>query len=278
MNTYTLNEIQHGIEINFDGMPSAKTREALKANGYRWHTVKKVWYAKETPERLALAERLTGEGTKERATTSEAPAPKEDKDGEAWNAYRAAIAERYAEGSKMFDYCMKKVDSVALVSGFVCSIDRQNIETRFCFGESGYDYEEASEQAENARRSYAHFRRENLKNFDSWVQDLRSNDEFMPCFANYYGKELKPGALVSVQWLRKWEVIEAYGGSCFLDQVGGSVVEWRGVPHYILTDADREQLAKAYEKARARHSKRIEAYLKRYGLSKVHAWTYWAEA
>ena len=53
------NQELNGIEISFESKPEAATIEALKANGYRWHKVKKLWYAKQTPERVALAESLT---------------------------------------------------------------------------------------------------------------------------------------------------------------------------------------------------------------------------
>ena len=50
-----LNEELNGIELYFNEIPSAETREALKSAGYRWHKVKKCWYAKqsETTERIA---------------------------------------------------------------------------------------------------------------------------------------------------------------------------------------------------------------------------------
>ena len=54
-----INKELNGIEIIFEGKPDATTLDALKANGYRWHRVKKLWYAKNTAERLALAESLT---------------------------------------------------------------------------------------------------------------------------------------------------------------------------------------------------------------------------
>lgn len=61
MANYTINQELNGIEISFEAKPTADTLAALKANGYRWHRVKKVWYAKQTPDRLALAESITGD-------------------------------------------------------------------------------------------------------------------------------------------------------------------------------------------------------------------------
>lgn len=59
MTTYALNQEFNGIEISFDGKPIASILEALKENGFRWHRVKKLWYAKQTPERLELAQTIT---------------------------------------------------------------------------------------------------------------------------------------------------------------------------------------------------------------------------
>ena len=56
---YILNDALNGIEISFDEKPGDLVRTELKKAGYRWHKVKKVWYAKTTPERLKLAETLT---------------------------------------------------------------------------------------------------------------------------------------------------------------------------------------------------------------------------
>jgi len=66
--TYTLNEELNGIEITFTGVPSEEVRNELKANGFRWSKYKKVWYAKQTPERLEFAKMLVGETEQEKQT------------------------------------------------------------------------------------------------------------------------------------------------------------------------------------------------------------------
>ena len=55
MAAYAINNELNGIEITFDSKPAAAIIEALKASGYRWHRAKKLWYAKRTAERIALA-------------------------------------------------------------------------------------------------------------------------------------------------------------------------------------------------------------------------------
>ncbi|MBE2918337.1 hypothetical protein HPK02_05395 [Anoxybacillus flavithermus] len=73
--TYTLNEQLNGIEITFTDIPSEEIRNELKAQGFRWSKYKKVWYAKQSEERLQFAKMLVGETeqqTEEVAEQSEA--------------------------------------------------------------------------------------------------------------------------------------------------------------------------------------------------------------
>ena len=61
MCTMAINNQFNGIELTFAGKPAEEIREAMKAAGFRWHKQKKLWYAKKTAERLALAEKLSGD-------------------------------------------------------------------------------------------------------------------------------------------------------------------------------------------------------------------------
>lgn len=53
---YRINEKLHGVEITFTEKPAEAIRAELKALGFRWG--RGYWYAKQTPERLALAEKI----------------------------------------------------------------------------------------------------------------------------------------------------------------------------------------------------------------------------
>lgn len=46
------NEEKNGIEVKFNTKPAQEVINDLKVNGFRWHRVKKVWYAKQTEERI----------------------------------------------------------------------------------------------------------------------------------------------------------------------------------------------------------------------------------
>lgn len=56
--TVNRNVEHNGIELIFDGKPDTSIRTALKSNGFRWHSVKKLWYARETEARLNFANEL----------------------------------------------------------------------------------------------------------------------------------------------------------------------------------------------------------------------------
>ena len=70
MMNLTINKELNGIELSFDSKPAAATLEALKSAGFRWHNVKKLWYAKQTPERLTLAQSIAGEPISTGKTTA----------------------------------------------------------------------------------------------------------------------------------------------------------------------------------------------------------------
>lgn len=84
MTTMTLNTNLNGIELYFDEKPADAIREAMKNLGFRWHAKKAMWWAKQTPERLALAEKLTAEdkpakGKGKKATKKAEPKAQEPK-------------------------------------------------------------------------------------------------------------------------------------------------------------------------------------------------------
>ena len=60
---------------------------------------------------------------------------------------------------RMVEYCVKKASTVVeLPDGSIIVVEKQPIETRFCYGESGYDYDNAQRMAAHARTSEDYFR------------------------------------------------------------------------------------------------------------------------
>ncbi len=69
MATLAINNELNGIEVIFESKPAQAIIDSLGNSGFRWHKVKKLWYAKNTPERLAFAESITN-GKTETAKTN----------------------------------------------------------------------------------------------------------------------------------------------------------------------------------------------------------------
>ena len=52
------NKELNGIEVSFETKPDKAILAALKSHGFRWHKVKKIWYAKATPERREAVQNI----------------------------------------------------------------------------------------------------------------------------------------------------------------------------------------------------------------------------
>lgn len=58
--TVRLNQEKNGVELVFSCKPSAKVRDSLKANRWRWHRKNGCWYTRDTPENRAFAATIAG--------------------------------------------------------------------------------------------------------------------------------------------------------------------------------------------------------------------------
>lgn len=192
----------------------------------------------------------------------------------------------WGANSKMTDYCTNQVLTfTTLPAGNIITIDKQSIKKDFCFGESGYDYDEAQEAAEHARKSVNYFIEENMKYFNHWINDL---EDALKGFANSryalainpkeYYRQPENCQLSSVVFMYWYEVIDACGGSVTLEEMPGKEITYRGQPVRIATPEEITIILEAYKEAREEHKKRVEKYLKKYGLDHVNTWTYWRDA
>ena len=88
----------------------------------------------------------------------------------------------------------------------------------------------------------------------------------------------KPTIIRDVALFKWWEVLQAINTPCaFLNDIKGTEITINGRKAYILTDEERAELIREYKKAMQAHEKRVNAYLKRYGISKIKVWTYWID-
>ena len=151
---------------------------------------------------------------------------------------------------------MKWYDSAVKLSDGVVLFERPKIETKFCFRDEGPDYEFYKELGsdENLLRDY--FIRENMDQ-----NGIAEPDENTDMYIVKYHGEYRPGR-VYVKFCNCPE---------YLNLGREDTVR-------IATDTERSLYLAELARVRKAFRKRLDTYLKRYGVSKLHTWSYWADA
>lgn len=250
MATYTLNDTLNGIEISFSEKPTSEILTALKANGYRWHGKKHLWYAKQTAERIQLAQSVASEGK-----------PIADRQSELKKTLEKIVSE-YWKDPKMVKYCMKSTAYIVeLNDGDIYTIDKPSIETHFCFG-YGYsgvstdeDYKNASDAMHYADTHEDYFISENMKQINGYIDSLKDESLRIYKYIHYCG-----------------ECDKRYKDICFIRYYESPASNLKDCKE--ITSDERQALIAGYEEVKKAFKKRLDTYLKKYGLSKLHTWTY----
>lgn len=175
-------------------------------------------------------------------------------------AYLLAVTARYPKSPRMVDFCNKRAFLIIkLEDGSLLPIEKESIKKDFCFGESGYDYEDALASAQHARTSQEYFIEENLKDINSEIERLQDKTHTLMVGKSYdddsdisYYTIASDGNLLCCPWM------------------------FKGMRK--ATEAEREDLIEAKKFVKEDLKKRVMTYLKKYGMSKVHAWTFWRDA
>lgn len=118
--TMTMNNAKQGIEIRFDGKPDGSIIGSLKDNGFRWSPKQKMWYAKQSEDRLAFAATLDGieiEEIPDQPTASAEP--------EIFDLWAATRTENIGDNRQSLNGCICNKD--------IASIFRKHIKERFPF-------------------------------------------------------------------------------------------------------------------------------------------------
>lgn len=270
--TYNLmyNEAHNDFELFFDGKPNEAIRTALKALGMRWHGKEKYWYGAKNSDEQTIREAIENASNRSEdtaVTSAETPDDKAEQK-RLKDLYISLIAtEVWKNDNRMVDFVRKETARVVeLQSGALIAIEKPRIETDFCFGysDSAYDtadYDRAQNMAHHAATSEDYFIKQNLKHFDEIEQEFIDYNVYS---ARSYSGTSENTRLHCLRFVRDFDY------------------------HYQLSDEERKKLhpltAKdlenvlaAYRLEREAFKKRLNAYLKRYGMSKVHAWSYWRD-
>ena len=156
------------------------------------------------------------------------------------------------------DYYVKRSVGAIKLQGAYYLIDKPSIENCFCFHDEGPNYEFYKHLMEDKDKRLAeYFKSENLAEFDRHIERITKGDK--------YNQDKR------VWWCKSYDGkrIEL----CFYSSWGSPDGEWT-----LCTDEEKALILKGLRFGRELFEKRLDAYLKRYGTSKIHTWTYWADA
>lgn len=281
MCTIARNEQFNSYEITFDGKPAEAVRDLLKANGYRWHKMRGIWYGYKD-----IADQLNGAEIGATAPIEQAQKTEQNADRQAQKALIEQYAKLYGgDNIKSVDYMRGAVAYVVeLEDGKLYAIDNPRIQTRFCFGygQNGIstqeDYNDACDRMHNADTNENYFIRENLKPLlfalkefetetitsedDYYLQRYRYKKPYI--FGNHYGAGTEKMAYV--------EFIDNYGIPTAEQKAEIEKAITKGARP--ATDNEIKQIIAAHKIVIEQFKKRLAAYLKRYGLSKLDTWIY----
>ena len=165
-------------------------------------------------------------------------------------------------------YYLNKVGYIVeLEDGNLYIIDKPSIETNFCFGEHGYDYDEAVKAAETAATSEKYFIAANMKNLEDEIKQVKkwpvtNYNNTKKMYLIPYKEEYEGTKIMYTRMLTDYENVKDKDTAL-------------GRP---VSKKDRYAIVGGYQKVQKRFLTRLKTYLKKYGMKKIQTWTYWADA
>lgn len=164
-----------------------------------------------------------------------------------------AILEEFLNSRKLPSdrtyYGKNNVGAVRANGGYIL-IEKPSIENKFCFHDEGPQYDAYKEITKTDKTLERYFLAENLDKVDSKIKTLQTEKRLFVT--------------------RSMDGRVSWNGGRYGEKWNETDVE--------MSQEVREELIKAYKVSRTMFEKRLHSYLKRYGTSKIHTWTYWADA
>lgn len=207
-----------------------------------------------------------------KVTTSQGEQKQKNNDLALLDEYLNEWRKIWKDDARMMEYGRKKTSAIRRLSnGGLIDWGKPSIETSFCFGYSGSDDDDANKMVHHAKTNEDYFLNENLKNFNYIIKKIESlgNDEDCSGAKLYIYRDNYSRAddlnLWSYAILPFWQYNEAKERNLYLD----------------LQEANAEDIKTILEtekSERTKFEKRLHAYLKKYGLTKVRSWSFWRDA
>lgn len=217
-----------------------RIKDMLKANGGRFNfhlSCGAGWIFPKS--KLNDVKALLSKGNFEVTQSNAAEGPTK----EAGNAYIDALTE-FAETKAQKQYFLKNYICAVKIGDKFLLIEKPKIETNFCFSDEGAQYEQYQELYADAEKMKKYFVSENLKRFSSYINAVVKGE-------NLYLDDCYNDNSIAVHTYCARDMQKADAETCMA-------------------------IKEACEYAKEKTLTRLNTYLKKYGVSKLRVWTYWA--
>lgn len=148
-------------------------------------------------------------------------------------------------------YYAKEFVGAVKINGNFYLIDKPSIENRFCFHDEGPNYEFYQTLVADESKMRQYFISENEAAFTGKLQRIEDGEEVRIKDSEYKNSRFA-----------------VYIGGSYYDRQEGREA----------TEDEKKLIVEGLKFGLSMFRKRLDAYLKRYGLTKLHTWTYWADA
>ncbi len=175
----------------------------------------------------------------------------------------------WADSESMQKYAEKQFYvGVELDNGDLYVIDKPSIKKDFCFGYGMYgcdwdnDYDRAAKMMQHAQTNEDYFINENLSEINRRITELQDDRYEAYKYLNYCSQP-------------SGSKLKAYTLCHLCDNPEYNPGRWSNLKDLEkMTEDEINALVNGYEEAKTMFTKRLNTYLKRYGLSKLNVWTY----
>ncbi len=192
--------------------------------------------------------------------------------------YMQEILKAYSENDKsMLDYHRKKFSGgVRLENGGIVVFDKPSIDHEFCFHDEGPDYEFYKDVTKTEDSLKDYFLQQNLDGMDEEIRALELNCDF-PDGEYHSGYDCHDWYVYRVSYSSEREPLNVWKYVA---------LHWSDKERHAswykdlqpMSDGDRKAIEAGLKLEREKFKKRLQTYLKRYGVKKIRTWTYWADA
>jgi hypothetical protein len=147
-------------------------------------------------------------------------------------------------------YYTKQNVGAVKIDGHYYLIKKPSISNRFCFHDEGPNYEFYKTLTADDNKMREYFISENESEFTNKLNRIKEGDEVRVKECDYLNQ------------------MALYIGGDYWDRQEGRKA----------TEEEQKLIVEGLQYGLTMFRKRLDSYLKKYGLSKIHTWTYWADA